>query len=484
MAEQSYNLKYTGKEIDDLLDKANDMNSSAQVPTGGTSGQVLTKKSGTDYDAEWKTPGVALPDGGDSGQVLTKNSSTNGDASWKTPAAPSNPLPVGGTKGQVLAKSSNTDFDVTWSDQTGGGGGSGDSDVVIAVYENHTLSKTYDELLAAISDNKIVYIIDPADTYTRCYSYQYTRSDYGLVFTAVPRFKRLPDVFRVPFFAVKSDNTIVNNLSFVTGAVPDGGTTGQILRKKSGTDYATEWVDADVSLLASANAGAHNAIYRGKFIGNSVTEAQYAAIAAGTFDDLYIGDYWTIGGVNYRIAAFDYYLNSGDTACTAHHVVLVPDTCLYNAAMNSIDTTNGGYVGSKMYTTGLNDAKTTINNAFGSTHILKHRQYLCNAVRNGKPYGGSWYDSTVELMTEQNVYGGKVFGAGNDGSNVPGLATVDKSQYPLFAFRPDLITNRNMFWLRDSVSNAFFATVHPDGRARHNVSSGTDGVRPAFSIKS
>lgn len=59
MADQGYNLKYTGKEIDDLLDKANAMNSSAQVPTGGTSGQVLTKKSGMDFDAEWKAPSLA-----------------------------------------------------------------------------------------------------------------------------------------------------------------------------------------------------------------------------------------------------------------------------------------------------------------------------------------------------------------------------------------------------------------------------------------
>ena len=62
---------------------------------------------------------------------------------------------------------------------------------------------------------------------------------------------------------------------------------------------------ADVGNLKYSNDGAHNAVYRGKFLGNTVTAAQYAAIKAGTFDDLYIGDYWTIGGVNYRIAAFD-----------------------------------------------------------------------------------------------------------------------------------------------------------------------------------
>ena len=87
-------------------------------------------------------------------------------------------------------------------------------------------------------------------------------------------------------------------------------------------------------------------------------------------------------------------------------------------------------------------------------------------------------------MTEQNVYGGKVFGAGNDGSTVPGLHTVDKSQYPLFAFRPDLISSRNWFWLRDVVSAANFADVSDNGLAAYGAASGSRGVRPAFSIKS
>ena len=37
------------------------------------------------------------------------------------------------------------------------------------------------------------------------------------------------------------------------------------------------------------NAGFHNSIFRGKYLGSSVTAAQYAEIAAGTFKDLYIG---------------------------------------------------------------------------------------------------------------------------------------------------------------------------------------------------
>ena len=247
---------------------------------------------------------------------------------------------------------------------------------------------------------------------------------------------------------------------------------------------AAQAIATELAALLFNNAGAHNAIYRGKNLGTSVTAAQWAAIANGTFADLYIGDYWVIGGVNWRIAAFDYYYKTGDTSCTTHHVVIVPDTDLYTHVMNDTNITTGGYIGSKMYTEGLAQAKTQINSAFGSSHILSHRQLLVNAVTNGKPSGGSWYDSTVELMTEQNVYGGKIFGAGNDGSTIPYLYTIDKSQFPLFAHDPSMISNRHWFWLRDVVSDAGFALVYADGRARSNGASAAGGVRPVFSIKS
>lgn len=258
-----------------------------------------------------------------------------------------------------------------------------------------------------------------------------------------------------------------------------GSATSAANSAQAAQESATE-----LAALLFNNAGAHNAIYRGKNLGTSVTAAQWAAIANGTFADLYIGDYWVIGGVTWRIAAFDYYYKTGDTSCTTHHVVIVPDTNLCTHVMNDTNITTGGYIGSKMYTEGLAQAKTQINSAFGSSHILSHRQLLVNAVTNGKPSGGSWYDSTVELMTEQNVYGGKIFGAGNDGSTIPYLYTIDKSQFPLFAHDPSMISNRQWFWLRDVVSAACFAGVANDGGANYSGASGDLGVRPAFSIKS
>lgn len=254
---------------------------------------------------------------------------------------------------------------------------------------------------------------------------------------------------------------------------------------------AVEGTEAKIAPLLFNNAGAHNAIYRGKSLGSTVTTAQYAAIKAGTFDDLYIGDYWTIGGVNYRIAAFDYYLNSGDTNCTTHHVVIVPDTCLYNAQMHNTssggwesgaaNTTAGGYVGSDMYKSNLEQAKTTIKSAF-SGHVLKHRIYLTNAVANGRASGGAWCDSEVDLMCEQMVYGSGIFSPVSDGSNVPANYRVEKSQLPLFQHEPSRICNRATWWLRDVITASYFAGAGYNGFAYYSNASDSRGVRPAFCI--
>lgn len=52
------------------------------IPSGGSSGQVLKKNSDTNYDVAWGSV-YSIPSGGSSNQVLKKNSSTNYDVSWK-----------------------------------------------------------------------------------------------------------------------------------------------------------------------------------------------------------------------------------------------------------------------------------------------------------------------------------------------------------------------------------------------------------------
>jgi hypothetical protein len=250
------------------------------------------------------------------------------------------------------------------------------------------------------------------------------------------------------------------------------GTNGT--RKISASDAAVEFA----GLVSAVN---HRNIYRGKSLGTSVTAAQKAAIANGTFDDLFIGDYWTIGSIKYRIADMDYWLNCGDTSTTKHHLVMIPDKALYSAVMNDTNTTAGGYVGSNMYTTNLAQAKTTISTAFGNM-LLTHREYLTNAVTAGMPSGGAWFDSTVELMNEPMVYGSHFFAPANNGVTAPNRYTINNSQLSIFRLNPTMIKNRETIWLRDVVSAANFALVATYGHPTSGSASGSLGVRPDFAI--
>ena len=237
-------------------------------------------------------------------------------------------------------------------------------------------------------------------------------------------------------------------------------------------------IDSVRNVLADG-AAAHNCIYRGKNLGTSVTAEQYAAISSGKFTDLYIGDYWVIKGVTYRIAAFDYYYNCGDTNFTKHHVVIVPDTSLYKAQMNTSNVTTGGYTGSAMYKSNLAQAKTTIKAAFGSAHVLTKRELLTNAVNGNTPSGWAWFDSDVELMNEVQAYGSVAWGA-HDGNGY-NVASGD-GQFPLFMFDRTKLHNREDYWLRDVASAAGFSGVNYDGRATNANASYSFGVRPAFCI--
>ena len=223
-------------------------------------------------------------------------------------------------------------------------------------------------------------------------------------------------------------------------------------------------------------------LFRGKNLGSTVTAEQEASIKAGTFDDIYLGDFWDIDGIPYRVADFNYWKYCGDnTLFDAPHLIMVPDAILYNEVMNDTNVTTGAYVGSKMRASGLTQAKNTIRSAFGSL-LLTHREYLQNAVTNGRPSGGLWIDSDVDLMNEIMVYGCSIYGISNDGVNIPNIYTINNSQLALFQASPRYIKTRQNYWLRDVVSAAGFALVVNYGYAGYFGASASFGVRPVFAI--
>ena len=106
--------------------------------------------------------------------------------------------------------------------------------------------------------------------------------------------------------------------------------------------------DAGIALNGLISPEQHRMIFRGKNLGSAPTPRQLAAIRDGSFTDLYLGDYWVNGGITYRIADFNYWSNSGDTAFTKPHLVIVPDQAMDNAQMEATNITTNGYYGSAM----------------------------------------------------------------------------------------------------------------------------------------
>ena len=274
--------------------------------------------------------------------------------------------------------------------------------------------------------------------------------------------------------------------------------------------------------INASNAGAHNGIYRGKYLGTSVTAAQYTAIRNGTFDDLYLGDYWTIGGHNWVICDFDYYIRCGSVDVNQHHLVMMPSgnmnipagTALYGASGTlalldgesatakkwnatsgapSTHTTAGGYKYSRMRTIIMKAANTIVINAFGSSHVLPFTELYYSpaaATDSGLASGWAWFDkdsqsdimckSICDLCNETMVYGQQVWGRGSAYTNVGCEIGIDKFQLAIFALNRNFANIRANWWLRSVSSATSAAVVDGAGTAASSGSANANGVRPRF----
>lgn len=270
------------------------------------------------------------------------------------------------------------------------------------------------------------------------------------------------------------------------------------------TDVVLPPQNNTVNALPIVNsAAAHNAIFRGKDLTEVYTKDQiYERINNGTFEDLYIGDYFDIDingeceeKVRCIFAGFDTYLHNGDISFEKHHAVIVTKNCLSTShQMNATDTTTGGFQGSDMWNTVIPIYNTAFENVFGE-HLLSHRTMLTNSIYNGgysNAGGGlvgytndrSWADTKLSLLSEIQIYGCNVLSSSFHDTG------CDNLQLPLFAFDPTAKVcgkgadddDRQWYWLRNVASNEQFARVSGDGLSNLRIASDFLGVRPIFCI--
>ena len=253
----------------------------------------------------------------------------------------------------------------------------------------------------------------------------------------------------------------------------------------------------------------HNGIFRGKClngdksklyptlpIGNTnylpgggyTIEQVLANIAAGNFDDIYIGDYF-IDSENkvYRIAGLDTELNKGDTHLTSHHAVIVTDFALTNMGWNPTDTTARGYQGSAVQAYCDEAGQAAIESVFGAAHVLSVRDLLSSAMNASAASPGysavpgaasdwGWFSHKVRLMSEVEVFGARMWSGGYD------IGTANE-QYPLFRLMPQLATGLSYdYWLSGIASAALACLVGNSGYATSDLASHGFGVRTRFLV--
>lgn len=303
--------------------------------------------------------------------------------------------------------------------------------------------------------------------------------------------------------------TIVN----ITDDYAEGGiTVDSELSETSENPVQNKTVTIAVKNILSfmpKGAASHNGIFRGKDLTNIYTiDEMCDMISRGTFDDLYIGDYFdkTIHStytesevVRNVFAVFNPYLNNGDTPFEQNHAGIVTKNCLTAThQMNSTNTTEGGFLGSDMWQTVLPVYAEAFQEALGG-HLLTHRELLTNTVNAdlytnaGAGYKGActnseWVDATISFLSEIQVYGSNVFSSSFYDTG------CDNLQLPLFALDPTekvcgrgsngegSETERQWYWLKNVASSTNFAIVNNVGDSYASGSSRSGGVRLLFCL--
>lgn len=210
----------------------------------------------------------------------------------------------------------------------------------------------------------------------------------------------------------------------------------------------------------------HRNIFRGKHLGESITDEQLAAIRDGSFANLYVGDYWEKDGIKYRIADINYWKNVGyPESVQKNHILIVPDTILGNGQMNPGNSTAGGYRNSAMKSTKLNQIADSLPAVFKNS-LITHRMFS----------DGSWGNASVDLMNEVMVHGTYIC---TDNNN---RQTSDTQQLALFRLAPELKTIGVNYWLRNVAGSQTYTLISQYGDASTDAATSTYGIRPVFAI--
>lgn len=254
-------------------------------------------------------------------------------------------------------------------------------------------------------------------------------------------------------------------------------------------------------------AAAHNGIYVEEDITDMFNDGTFSQnVANGTFKDIFPGMYitktYTATGLetniteDFVVGDLNYHLHHGDTETTANHaLMLMKNGTTVTHKMNDSNVTTGGFTGSKMWTDVIPKYAAAIQNAFGSDHILSHRELLSNAVNtSGSSMAGAgftgfasnwaWFSVLFNIMNNAMR-----FGVCPTSSSFYDTGDCTK-QLALFQLASDLKIAklgkggaRTWDWLRDVASATVFADCGSGGNSDYVDASGAGALRGYFLLR-
>ena len=227
------------------------------------------------------------------------------------------------------------------------------------------------------------------------------------------------------------------------------------------------------------SAAAHNAIYRGKKLGNVLTGEMLAGIRNGSFSDLYVGDYIETEDNIYRFMDFDYFLGcvSGVSGgkIEKHHAVLVPDRVMGSSAIDNYPEATQPKE-THMYANKLPEISQTLKGIFGNDNVAMMDRIIPKTA-NGEPTGWDWVNVGADLLTEEMV-----MGHGSWGQWTGFQTGVLKGQLAGFRYSHFLMCSNDDYWLRNKRSATNYALISSGGISSSDIGNLQHGVRPFFVI--
>ena len=231
--------------------------------------------------------------------------------------------------------------------------------------------------------------------------------------------------------------------------------------------------------IATKNAQTHNATYRGQDLG-SFDETFAGDIENGTFNNMWVGDYFVVNNHTYKIAGFNYKCGHEENTGLTNHLIMITDV-LSNQAMNSLNTTGGGFAKTNLFTNYFPQIESQLQTDFGN-HLLTFKSYLSTSVdSSGAPNNGQWY-SLKACMCNSDMWWGSPSEYSNNANGVKFNIGDEDTQLPIMNLHTDeQKSGGQSVWLRDVYNSECFV-YSGDGYDSWSGASTSFGVQAFFLI--